>query len=135
MTPRIISFRDGVEPSHSTPEADRLVTGQPRLTVWNHYADGSGQFFAGVWSATRGEWRVRYSEHELCHLLAGRVVIESTGGERYEFVAGDTFVIPAGFSGTWEVLEDCRKIYAIFEQLSPASATVPHTGPEGGTAA
>jgi uncharacterized cupin superfamily protein len=30
--------------------------------------------------------------------------------------AGDTFVIPAGFVGTWEVLEDCRKIYAIFER-------------------
>jgi uncharacterized cupin superfamily protein len=24
-------------------------------------------------------------------------------------------VIPAGFSGTWEVVEDCAKIYAIFE--------------------
>lgn len=30
--------------------------------------------------------------------------------------AGDRFVIPAGFSGTWEVLEPCRKIYVVFEE-------------------
>ena len=30
--------------------------------------------------------------------------------------AGDRFVIPAGFRGTWEVLETCRKIYVTFEQ-------------------
>ncbi|VVO42529.1 hypothetical protein PS704_06037 [Pseudomonas fluorescens] len=30
--------------------------------------------------------------------------------------AGDRFVIPAGFRGTWEVLETCRKIYVAFEQ-------------------
>ncbi len=29
--------------------------------------------------------------------------------------AGDRFVIPAGFKGTWEVLEACRKIYVVFE--------------------
>ncbi|HLD67170.1 MAG TPA: cupin domain-containing protein, partial [Pseudomonas sp.] len=29
---------------------------------------------------------------------------------------GDRFVIPAGFSGTWEVLEPCRKVYVMFEQ-------------------
>ena len=29
---------------------------------------------------------------------------------------GDRFVIPAGFSGTWEVIEPTRKVYAMFEQ-------------------
>jgi len=48
-------------------------------------------------------------------MTAGRVVLESDAGERRTFVAGDAFVVPAGFSGTWEVLEDCSKIYAIFE--------------------
>jgi hypothetical protein len=48
-------------------------------------------------------------------MTAGRVVIESDSGERNTFTAGDAFVVPAGFSGSWEVLEDCSKIYAIFE--------------------
>jgi uncharacterized cupin superfamily protein len=114
---RILSFRDPVASEQSVPDAERLIAGQPRLTVRNHYSDPTQQFFAGVWEATRGAWRVRYSEHELCHLLAGRVVIASETGERWEFTAGDSFVVPAGFTGTWEVIEDCRKIYAIFESV------------------
>jgi uncharacterized cupin superfamily protein len=48
-------------------------------------------------------------------LLEGRVAITSEAGERVELAAGDSFVVPAGFVGTWEVIEDCRKLYAIFE--------------------
>ena len=81
----------------------------------NFFADPSQQFFAGRWSASRGKWRVRYTENELCVMTSGRVVIESVSGERSSFGAGDAFVVPAGFVGTWEVLEDCSKIYAIFE--------------------
>jgi hypothetical protein len=114
-TPRIISFGAPVEAQRSVPEAQRVLAGEPRLTVWNHYAETTEQFFAGVWAATCGRWVVRYTEHEFCHLLAGRVVITSDAGERMEFRSGDSFVVPAGFVGTWEVIEDCRKLYAIFE--------------------
>lgn len=113
--PRIVSFRSPVEPQHSALEADRLLAGSPQLTVWNHYSDPTEQLFAGIWAATRGRWRVRYTEHEFCHLLCGRVVLVSGEGERCEFSPGDSFVIPAGFAGTWEVVEDCRKLYVIFE--------------------
>jgi hypothetical protein len=115
VTPRIISFSAAVEAQRSVPEAQCVLAGEPQLTVWNHYTEGTGQFFAGVWAATRGRWVVRYTEHEFCHLLAGRVVLTSEEGERMEFGRGDSFVVPAGFIGTWEVLEECRKLYAIFE--------------------
>jgi uncharacterized cupin superfamily protein len=51
-------------------------------------------------------------------MTSGRVVITSDDGTASTFGPGDAFVIPAGFSGTWEVLADCTKIYAIFEKLS-----------------
>lgn len=113
--PKIVSFRSSVDPQHSSPDAARIVSGQPRLTVWNYYGDASQQFFAGVWSATRGSWQISYTESEFCHLLQGRVVLSNAQGERWEFAAGDSFVVPAGFVGIWEVVEDCRKLYAIFE--------------------
>jgi uncharacterized cupin superfamily protein len=113
--PRIVSFRDPVERSETAPAADRLLGDAPRQLIENHYAEGTGQFFSGVWSSTPGKWRVSYTEHEFCHLLCGSIAIESDAGERYRFAAGDSFVIPSGFSGTWEVLEDVRKLYAIFE--------------------
>ena len=36
-------------------------------------------------------------------------------GGRRTYRAGDTFMIDKGFSGVWEVVEDCSKIYAIYE--------------------
>ncbi len=111
----IVRLDTPVDPEVSEPPAERLLSGTPELEVRNYFSDPSQQFFAGRWSATRGKWRVRYSEHELCVMTAGRVVLESASGERSSFGPGDAFVVPAGFVGTWEVIEDCSKVYAIFE--------------------
>ena len=114
----IVRLEGPADPDVSEPPAERLLAGTPELEVRNFFADPSQQFFAGRWSATRGKWRVRYTENELCVMTAGRVVLESSSGERSTFGPGDAFVVPAGFVGTWEVLEDCSKIYAIFEARS-----------------
>ena len=111
----IVSFRTEIAPQSSIPDAERILSGEPRLTAWNHYSDPSQQFFDGIWSATRGSWRINYSESEFCHLLEGRVALTNQDGQRWEFGAGDSFVVPAGFIGIWEVIADCRKLYAIFE--------------------
>ncbi len=95
--------------------AERLLAGKPITRVSNYFSDSTQQFHAGRWSATRGKWRVTYTENELCVMTSGKVVIESASGERNTFATGDVFVVPAGFAGSWEVLEDCSKIYAIFE--------------------
>ncbi|HTD11521.1 MAG TPA: cupin domain-containing protein [Steroidobacteraceae bacterium] len=115
MNTAIVRLDGAVAAEVSAPPVERQLAGSPQLQVSNYFADTSQQFFAGRWSATRGKWRVRYTENELCVMTAGRVVIESEAGERCVFGAGDAFVVPAGFAGTWEVLEDCAKIYAIFE--------------------
>jgi hypothetical protein len=118
MSTSIVSLDGTVEAEVSEPPAERLIAGTPELQVRNYFIDTSQQFFAGRWSATRGKWRVRYTENELCVMTAGKVVIESSSGERMSFAAGDAFVIPSGFTGTWEVTEDCTKVYAIFEARS-----------------
>jgi uncharacterized cupin superfamily protein len=115
MNTGIVVLTGPVESAASEPAADRLLAGKPVTRVSNYFVDSTQQFFAGHWTATRGKWRVRYTENELCVMTAGRVVIENESGQRNTFVCGDAFVIPAGFCGTWEVLEDCSKIYAIFE--------------------
>ena len=115
MPPRPGTFGPLPPAEPSQPAADRLLAGDPRQQVWNVYADTSGQFFAGRWASSPGRWRIRYGEHEFCHLLRGRVRIESVDGEQWHFGPGESFVVPAGFEGTWEVLEDTVKLYAIFE--------------------
>jgi uncharacterized cupin superfamily protein len=111
----IVTFGGSVEAQQLQPDAARILSGQPRQTLWNHFTDSSQQFFAGEWVATPGSWRIHYSENEFCHLLAGRVALTNRSGRRWEFARGDSFVVPAGFEGVWEVIEDCRKLYAIFE--------------------
>ena len=118
MSTSIVRLDGPLAAEISEPPVDRLIVGAPELQVRNYFSDPSQQFFAGRWSATRGKWRVRYTENELCVMTAGRVVIESGSGERLSFGPGDAFVVPAGFTGTWEVTEDCSKIYAIFEERS-----------------
>jgi uncharacterized protein len=115
MIPSIVLLSAHLEPGVSSPPPDRLMAGNPEHRVWNYFTDASQQFFGGRWSSTRGKWRVRYTENELCVITAGKVVLVSDSGNRNAFGPGDAFVVPAGFSGTWEVLEECTKIYAIFE--------------------
>jgi len=44
------------------------------------------------------------------------VRLTASDGVAAEFGRGDAFVVPAGFTGTWETLEHARKLYAIFER-------------------
>ena len=117
--PAIVAFSTtSPEVSVSTPAADRLISGNPEHTARNFFTDQSGQFFAGVWESTPGKWRVKYTETEFCHLTRGLVEIEDARGTTSRFRAGDSFVVPAGFSGTWHVLEPASKLYVIFESAS-----------------
>ena len=115
LLPDIFDFsRVTPERSVSTPAADRLLAGQPAQVANNFFTDSTEQFFAGRWESTPGRWKVRYTENEFCHILSGRVRIEGVQGTKHEFKTGDSFVVPAGFEGTWEVLETTAKLYAIF---------------------
>jgi uncharacterized cupin superfamily protein len=116
IAPRIVDFASTQpETSVSKPPADRLLAGDPEQTARNFFSDSSGRFFAGVWESTPGRWRVRYTENEFCHLTRGRIRIADASGGQWTFKAGDTFVIPAGFAGTWEVIEPAAKLYVIYE--------------------
>ncbi len=115
MNIQIVDFRNQIEGESAAPPADRLIAGSPQQKVSNYFSDATQQFHSGTWSSTRGKWRIRYSESEFCCLTRGRVVLENESGGRWEFGPGEGFVVPSGFAGTWEVLEDCTKFYAIFE--------------------
>lgn len=116
LLPAIVDFKSATpEISTSRPAPERLLAGDPQHSVRNYFSDVTGQFFAGVWQSSPGRWRVRYSENEFCHLILGRIRIEDEHGAEWSFQAGDSFVIPAGFVGTWQVLEPTQKLYVVFE--------------------
>lgn len=113
--PAIISFQRPGSPESATVAADRIVSGEPVTSVDNRYSSDDAKFHAGLWTSTVGCWQVQYTEHEYCVLTRGHVRLTSSDGAALEFRAGDAFVIPAGFRGTWETIEDCAKHYVIYE--------------------
>lgn len=114
-TPRIMSF-DSVTPEReeSLPDDSKLISGTPLQITENFYEDANGRFFTGFWSSAPGKWHVNYDgEEEFCQLLEGEVELTGEDGTVSRFRPGDRFVIPAGFRGTWETVEPCKKHYVI----------------------
>jgi uncharacterized cupin superfamily protein len=73
-------------------DSDRLVAGAPCQAIDNGYASADQAFQCGIWEGDVGAY-----------------------GTMTELAAGDSFVIPAGFAGVWEVIEPARKLYAVYE--------------------
>ncbi len=46
-------------------------------------------------------------------VLSGKLILTDAGGQVHEFVAGDSLVVPKGFTGTWKMLGNYRELVAI----------------------
>ena len=45
----------------------------------------------------------------------GAIVVTGDDGSVATYRAGDAFLTPAGFTGTWDVIERAKKFYAMYE--------------------
>jgi uncharacterized protein len=113
---KIIDFKKStVSPAVSVVDAERRISGAPEQSLQNIYAAESQKLLSGTWSSEVGKWSVDYSHrHEFCYLVRGHIVLTDEGGEESTFKAGDAFVIPVGFKGSWEVIEPVTKYYVIY---------------------
>ncbi|RLP76649.1 DUF861 domain-containing protein [Xanthobacter tagetidis] len=102
MTLRSIRFdpRPKVDPAAAT-------------TVHEWYQDRTGAFSAGFWASQATEIAVNYEEDEFCVLLEGTVELTDASGHTETYEAGASFVIPAGFTGTWKSVTPVRKFYVV----------------------
>jgi uncharacterized cupin superfamily protein len=50
---------------------------------------------------------------EFVTVLSGKLILTATNGEPQEFTAGDSLVVPKGFTGTWQMLGNYRELVAI----------------------
>lgn len=114
--PKVIAFGDPVAaPERYRPDASRIISGDPAQAASVLFQSADGRFASGIWECEPGEWRVVFSESEFCHLLAGVIVVKGDDGSERTFKAGDAFVSPAGFTGTWRVVERAKKYFAYYE--------------------
>ncbi|RED49705.1 cupin domain-containing protein [Aestuariispira insulae] len=114
---KIIDFKEAAaEEIRYSPDAEKILAGNPEQMVQNFYTDDSNQFSAGIWSGRPGQHKVNYTEEEFCQILEGVVILHDASGNSRRFEKGDSFVIPAGFQGIWETVETARKIYVVYEK-------------------
>lgn len=109
------------------PRPDRLLSGNPLRTTWNHYEHAGVS--AGTWACEVGTWRIAFPQEkeEFFCVLEGRIRITDAAGRVREFGPGDACVIPGGFAGVFEVIEPVRKHYVIIDRsVEPATLTPGH---------
>lgn len=96
-----------------------ITTGDADPTGFdNLFTDASGELSVGFWVSQAVVLAVNYTEDEVCVILEGRVRLTAADGATTDYGPGDSFLIPAGFRGTWELLEPVRKIYVIREKAA-----------------
>jgi uncharacterized cupin superfamily protein len=86
-------------PGKPVPEAGAQVTYSASLST-------------GIFAGGPGVLRLKDTkEDEVVVLLSGRVVVVSDDGKSNSFGPGDSFVIPKGFNGTYEMKTKMREIF------------------------
>jgi uncharacterized cupin superfamily protein len=117
--PAVIAFgQQQTAPEFDHPRPDRLVTGNPKRTTWNHYTNVTGEVYSGVWACEPGAWRIEMGarEDEFFFVTEGRCRLTGDDGVAVEVGRGESVVIPAGFSGVFEVLQPLKKHYMIVDR-------------------
>lgn len=100
----------------SAVDPAKVVHGAPDHAFDVTYTSQSGELSAGVYECSAGKWRVSYNEDEFCTLAEGTVRLTNDSGETQEFRAPESFLIPAGFTGTWEAVTPVRKFFVVYEK-------------------
>lgn len=114
--PSLITFSEPLPEGQTyRPPAERILAGDPVQTAWNLFTSADGRFNSGIWECQPGKWRCIFTESEFCQILSGVLIVTGDDGTVITYRAGNAFVSPAGFTGTWEVVEPVRKHYAFYE--------------------
>lgn len=115
MPNRVVDFKDeaDLKERRLADLPDRVVDGDPVHTSQMRFVSPDGSFMAGTWTSTPGKWKVFANRDEFCVLLKGHARLISTDGTEQDFRTGDSFLIPNGFEGFWQVLELTTKHFVI----------------------
>jgi uncharacterized cupin superfamily protein len=86
----------------------------------NAYESKDKKFLVALWESGPGVLQTdSYPNDEYVLVLEGRLAITNKSGKKDEFKAGDSFVIPKGWAGTWDMKTKFKKQFvAVYEKAS-----------------
>jgi uncharacterized cupin superfamily protein len=94
-----------------------IAEGEREAIYWNLWKEPNGLADLNVWEAKPGMYPVDGEERgrnwgryfEVTTIVSGRVTVEEEGKDPIELVAGDTYVMQPGWTGSWIVTETVVK--------------------------
>jgi uncharacterized cupin superfamily protein len=112
------------EPGQYPPEM--VVRGKDGFdgsyTSLSEYKSEDRKFTVALWESGPGVLQTdAYPHDEYCLVLEGHLIITNRSGRREEFGPGDTFVIPKGWAGTWNMTTRFKKQYVAFAEVRGAT--------------
>ncbi len=112
-----------VEEPFMAPEDVIEGTHRPRGEIL-HYGE---QLITEIYEDDALTWKVSepYTYDEFVLILSGKLILTGTDGVSQEFVAGDSFVVPKGFAGTWQMLGNYRELIVIEREAYEAEYGTP----------
>ena len=116
----VIPFRTDTPPRETRVDDPDIVDAPYEAKSWRAFSDRSGRAISGIWEAGPHREHCNCDYDEMCHILEGQVRLTDADGTAQVFGPGDSFVVAAGFKGTWENLTPVRKVFFI---LGPAMET------------
>ena len=108
------SGEKGLSPCSVVPP-EAVLSGQAKEMGELLHVMGDDALTIGVWECTPYSEILNYPGQttEYCFVLEGKVALTNPDGSVEVFEKGDSYIVPAGFEGKFEVLETLRKIYVI----------------------
>ena len=98
------------------PRPDRLVAGNPKRMTQSLYEHPNMN--CGIWTCEVGAWNIQFAanKQEFFQVIEGVVRIhDKATGTYIEVSAGNSGIIPPGFTGTFEVVEAVKKYFVVVE--------------------
>ena len=90
---------------------DILVAGQLNMKVATLFSGKELNVSIFECTPAKTDHRTRPNESdEFVYVLSGKLILTEPGGTAHQFQAGDTLVLPAGYTGTWEMQGNYREI-------------------------
>ncbi|MEM9629201.1 MAG: cupin domain-containing protein [Pseudomonadota bacterium] len=105
--PPIVAI-DSATPTEELPVKPGVYVGQ-KIT-FDDMHEGEIVARVGLWEADVSKTKLfdyPYTEYVL--MISGHLVITNDDGSTLEFKAGDTFVMPKGWTGIWDIRERMKK--------------------------
>ena len=93
---------------------DILVGGELNMRVATMFRGEDLRVSIFESTPAKTDHRTRPTEgDEFVTIVSGKLILTEPDGTAHEFVAGDSFVLPAGYTGTWEMQGDYREIAVV----------------------